>query len=506
MILTHGNPFLIPNDDAPEERNMIPEPGPFIITAFVPLSGDNDKIWEQAGVPVPPDHPNTILDSVTPSCWIDLPTDLCPEGGIRLAFKAADDFSPDNILARQPYLAQLPELKPSSLPAPATQADQEQDAAAPSLDNLLSMVDIGEQTHVDPALKVLSRIFKNPQFKTLEAAWLGLEFLCTQMADDSKIVLSVIPVHSDNFEETLAHHRDSLIRNPPDLLLFDTQISSSAASLARLDFLVDYTDNLMTPGLAWLGPSFFNLDSWKDLDRLSFLPHTLDNPEYGQFRKIRSLPGSSWLCLCCNRVLGRNTHRTHPLSGSTSFSEPELPWISPIWAVAALVAKRICAAGLPTGAVGRRNRIKVAADPTDANMITETLFPEERVDQFSRCGIVPIVSALNEDSVFITDSTMLSGNCSLGQQFLTASLIHLVLDLHDTQDNDTSTFNLAPRLTEELGRHLKARYHTDPGKIKVSVAGSSSIQGTPLQVSWTPSEKILPATQPISFHFLWNPD
>lgn len=489
---------------------MTPDPAPFSITAFVPLSGNSEKLWSRDGNAVLPERPDILLEQIQPSCWIDLPTELCPEGGIELTFQNVDDFSPEALLARFPDLPHLQENQPSPT----------QDLSSPSLDTLLSMVDIGaeketrkendgEPSCLDSRLKILELIFRNPQFKTLESTWLGLQLICSHMTDSSKITLSVIPVHPDNLEAALTHHRQSLISNPPDLLLFDSPISSSAASLTRLDFLVDYADNLMTPGLAWLGPSFFNLDSWKELDRLSFLPHTLDNPEFGQFRKIRSLPGSSWLCLCCNRVLGRDAYTAYPLAGSLSFSEPELPWISPVWAIAALLAERICTAGLPTRITGRRNRIRIPAVATGhgpAGMVTETVFPEERIDQFSRCGIVPIVTSAHEDSVFITDTTMLAGNSSLGLQFLTAGLIHLVLSLHDCQDSETSTFNLAPRLSEDIGRHLRERYHTDPGKIKVSVEGSSSIQGTPLRVSWTPSEKILPAAQPIEFHFLWNPE
>lgn len=519
----------------------------FSITAFSPLSGDQEEIWIDTAIIVDPMHPENVLRKISPTIFFNLPADICPQGGITLTFREAGDFTPTGLLSSHPYIKELVHtaeylktvdgkkrsqheidsyfLQNPHLPPPPMTLKQggsnEQEATEESpLDNILSMVDI-EQTdtsvsepltrelfYQNLAFEIITLIFKNKSFQILESAWLGLSFLCKNILKDSGIKLSIFPVTTENLVQSLEQQRAAMIADTPNLLIFDTPINNTAASMEKLSFLIDYADNLLTTALAWVESSFFRLEHWQEIDKLSFLPHTLDNPEFGQFRKIRSLPNASWLCLSCNRLIGRPVYKEYPLFNTRQFSESHSPWISPVWGIASLISKRIAKTGLPTGTANiRHNHLDLMfleSDNQTPAEYTEISFSEDRIEQLLRCGIVPLVSIPDQQILFITDTQMLAKDSTLSRQFLTSTMIHLILHLHDTKEYDSGTRNLTTHITEDLRKGLKEICQTNPGEIKITAETGPLIQGLPLHILWNPSHTISVSGESIAFHFLWE--
>ncbi len=530
-----------------EESIMTLHAPPFTIIACAGFAGEIASPWSGAPVQV-----NVVggleqaLAEIRPTLFLDMPERLCPEGGLSLKFERFADFSPAGLLSSQPYLqdlmaavAFLREAAGKHLPdsdrqeyfdrrphlpraprALQTMTDDRSPSAAPGpgpLDNLLAMVDIPEKGPETPGVPdagafydqlahtIVKRISRDRRFRSLEAAWLGLHFLKEHISDDA-IRLSLIPVNESNLQQSLVRQRDNLLEKPPSLLLFDLPFDSSSRSMELLGDLASCADTLMTPAVAWITPSFFHCTDWQQLDSRPFLPHYLDDAAYAVFRKLRKTPAAAWLCLCCNRLLGRTL-----INGFDEVEESSpaavLPWIAPVWGVAALIAQRIAVSGMPTGmAQPRHNQLETITRTTAASKPAvgcEAVFPEHRVEQLLRCGIVPLVPLVRQGGVFMADDRMLAHGASASSQFMLSLLVHCLLTLQDQGDYRAGREQLATVVADDLRRLLAERCRSDPGIVTVHAEDASSGHGTPLHITWQPAETIVGPKDAIELQILW---
>ena len=511
-------------------------PSPFTIVALTSVAGEAADVWQ--GKPVQIDFSDTdkALREIRPSLFIELPADLCPECGLTLTFRSIKDFSTEGLLESQPYLRDiaaasvfLRQARDRNLPQaeideyfiqkkhlplvpPATDVQGESSRQGTSdnshLNNILSMVSVPDSASPPPINepelfydqlpgKIISCILQSESYRTLESSWLGVHFLCERIHKNPNILFYVIPTHRDDIQQTLKAQQSELIAHPPSLMLIDAPLTGSALSMDTLLFLCDYAESLLTPAITWIEPSFFHQDNWQDVDKLSYLPHHLSKVEYGQLNKIRSLPAAAWVCLSCNRLLGR----------TPAITDSSLPWISPVWGIAALVAQRIDQTGLPTGVEALHQNIlsdlPQAKSGSRTPRVLETAFSENRVEQFLQCRITPLVTAPRDETAFLVGVPMLAKDCSLSYQLLTSMLIHFVLRLHDNKGHTPATHDIADKLRKDITGFLEEKCQADPGQVEVKVQESPSDQGIPLHILWKPSRSILSSGRDIELYFSW---
>ena len=520
------------------EQMSIPDL-PFSILALAPFTPAATDVVNAEPLAVDPLDIDQALAAMTPSFFLSLPVEECPAGGLQLQFQRMRDFTPDGLMESQPYLKKLlaadrfcqeaeqqkmsrqdilTGLRPwSELPLISLSSDKKitKEEKSP-LDNILSMVDLPDSkssargdaaskagSYGALACRILDAIYADSTFRSLESSWQGLRYLGRYLAEAGGR-LSILSVSPANLEEIVEELGDQVIGNPPSLLLVDRAFTSSRKSVQRLDQLARFGQEMLVPVLTWMDASFLQIGNWQGLDRLPFLPHHLENASFAKYRRFRKSDPGRWLGLACNRFLARFPYGPDNRSRFLPFKETGLPWLSPVWAVAALMAACVERTGWPGGMTIRQYpledlalQMETSAGPSPI----EAQLSESRLDQLFRCGIMPLAGWKGTDSAFLASDVMVSSDTSLSYQALIGRVSHFILWC---QDHWQDSFQ-----AEELAERLRTGFHLFAEKQSASPAGELTIQchddGQRIQVyfCWIPSRKILPSGQEIVLEFFW---
>lgn len=514
---------------------------PYTILILAPFTGEQEEVFPDGPLQFDAQEPDRIFATLHPSMYLSLPISLCPAGGLELTFSGRKDFTPDGLIASQPYLSNLieagkyladaakknlsagevkqgltrwPDLPPinynSEVSKPKTNPPQSE-----TLNSILSMVSLPDastrKAGSDPdeynaiAGQILTHIFNDPSFMKMEAAWQGLQLLARDCTPNNDVKLAIVPICQSTFENTLDALLPSFIRNPPSLFLVDLPFGSSLHSVNMLARLAELGQLLLVPVLAWITPDFFQVSDWDDFDRLSFLPHHMEQQIFAKWKKVRQSPASRWLCLFCNRFLSRYPYGPDNRPRHIEFSETSRPWLAPVWAAAKLVGQRVNRSKWPTGtSVWLSNKLEdLALDMTMIRPLpVEKIFTESRLDQLERCGIIALSSPRGSDSVFLLSNTMVSSDISLDYQALICLVTQFTLWCKDNFAEDIKAEELTAALTlawKGYLDHQQTRYED----MQINVEISESGQQTVVRLEWLPSRKVLPSGQELVLEFAW---
>jgi len=510
---------------------------PFSLLVLAPFTSVSKGDTACLPLAVDPLDINQALAALAPSCFISLDSDLCPSGGMNLQFHKTADFTPDGLVRSQPYLRDLmaadqfcrqaaqdalsrgelmeglrkwPELP--ELPAVQETKKTESENV---LDNLLSMVDLpgvqasGAKTaatapgsYGELALRIVEIIFSDPNFRLMESCWQGLRFTGSYL--DGAGRLFILPVLPEDLILRLDELKASIIASPPSLLLIDQAFTDSPASMHILDQLAQFAREMLVPALAWVNAPFFQINSWDELDRLSFLPHHLDDGSFAEYRRLQQSDQGRWLALTCNRFLNRFSYGPENNPRLLPFRETRPPWLSPIWAAAALMASAVRQTGWPSGISSPHRLLDDLAlhmgNSSDPSPL-EIRLSADRSDQFVRCGIIPLTGAKGADSAFLAGDVMVSPDVSLSYQALVSRVSHFVLWCRDHWQGPMAPDELAEQL--RLAFRLFAEKECTSSAGRLTVECSDGEAGIQVSFRWLPSRQILPVEQEIVLEFVW---
>ena len=358
-------------------------------------------------------------------CVLEIPRDLVADGRIAIPLRPPAGLTPEAWLPLTPHLADLAAARSylhsaeigtdTSMARIAEQLRQrwpqlsgswqqvaagEQHAAGPAhtpLDDLLDLVALPPQrdgVHPGPAAAewrleiegrlraLLRQILAHPDYRERTAAWHGLSWL--HALGRGSVQFHLVDVDRHHLPEFLAPLAEELIREEPDLLLVDLPFDHTPRDLDNLAALAGLGDRLLSPVLVWLGPAFFSLSAWRDLPRLPYLTTLMERPQYAKWRSLRAKPEARWLSASVGRFAAAGQDS---LCASLGIAPPmtEPAWISPVWAIGALVLRQQEQSGLPCPISGH-----VTAPPGKDKIEMEVVFSEERSDQLHRAGFAPL--------------------------------------------------------------------------------------------------------------------
>ncbi len=363
---------------------------PFSIIAFAPFLADEPPGQQHNGPPLLINSVDQGLSRFGPTLYIPLPRSIAPDCGIQLEFHRLDDFTPESIVERTPWLKAL---------AAGSEQERRSGASLPvdndPLDSILNMVALPEvpadsgaagnkrHTEADALISsVLNRVFSDATFRRMEAAWRGVALLLDSGCC-GPVALSIMPVQRDTAVETMEASASHLDDDQPDLILLDACFDTTPAGMLLLESVSSLAERLMSPALCWCGPEFFHADSWGGLAPLPYLPNHLDGFLYARWKTLRSRPAAFWTMAFCNGLSIRLPHLCGALGGF--FKESSALTAPPVWGAAALMLKAVTATGSPCKAVSRNLQLLESGHPT------ETVIPVERRQQLLACGILPLV-------------------------------------------------------------------------------------------------------------------
>ncbi|MDM8515323.1 type VI secretion system contractile sheath large subunit [Desulfobacterales bacterium HSG16] len=538
---------------------------PFTIVAIAPFTLENSgSTSDVTSIPVDIFSIDQVMESLNINLYVALPEKLCPAEGIEITIKRMKDFKPGQMILTQPFLKKItgtidfikkarsegqdelsiyeqimthsdfgkgiPEIeKPAGKPPATKKIRQSQTGNESAIDNILDMVAIPQQDitpkssssasqslvsqYEDILNRILTIIFQNDQFRQLEAAWRGLKLLLTQKSLDNslsnnKIQVKIVPAFSDTLEKTLGELSLILAYDDlPSLVIADFSCNNSPVSMDKIKAMCNFAEVLMIPLVSWIEPDFFHIDSLKDMDKLSFLPHHFEKQVYAKWQKIKSQSAARWLTLTVNRFLIRSQYGLDNRAKNLDFIEKRPLWISSAWAAASLIAQSAAKTGWPTCFTDYRHfrldNLGICHDANIDHLSTETDFSEDRIRQMIDSGIMPLVPEKGKDVAFFPAESSVFGSSS-SYQMLVSQIAKMVMWCIENSDHDSlEKEEIAQELRQTMIHMWEKKGHMIPDDFKVSGKYIDQEQNITLSISLTPPREILRSGEKIELEFNW---
>jgi hypothetical protein len=491
----------------------------FRMRVLAPFRGRDGELWPGAPRVVAAADLDAALGELAPELAVPLPPELHPAGRIEIRPDRLKAFHPDGLMHDLPGLASFGEAARPAAAAPLRSAGG---AGAPSsrtpVDNILDMVSLpGEAAAQPPSGPVpaaaasgpgtlLRHIFGDGNFRALEEAWRGLRLMVQPLASGQGGIVEIVPAGAGNLEETLDALAGGFAENPPDIVLCCHEFDATARSQELLEQMARLGQTFMIPFVAAVGPGFFGLTGWEQLSGLPFLPHHLDSPVYAKWRRLRQSAAGAWLSLFCNRFLLRDPYGVRNTPRTVEFTEPGPLWACPVWAVGALMAQSFSRTGWPTRfAESRRRRVENLPlhDPGSGRpRPTEAFFDPDRAEQLLRCGITPLCSAPEKDSVWI-DSEATAGGPSLAYQLLASRVARVLLECRELCADGLGPDRVEAELRRAFAAAWEASGHPPPAGLSLAIGAAAADGRLPVRVTLKPSAEILRGGPEVEMEFFW---
>jgi len=517
---------------------------PFKVLALAPFSLQKESPWNHKPIQVDKTNLDQVISQLGLSLEISLPKNLCPSGALTINFHRLKDFHPDRLLEANPFLKNILDARRFVEEAKGKGLLEEEiyrrlrgwldlpfeikseprkpktaSATSGVIDDILKMVAVPDEASVssgetqsfiaqiDSILRqILGIIFSNEDFRSLESIWQGLRFLMKEGGVNEESKLEIVPVSLDTLEETINHLMVDLVEDLPSLILIDLPFDNSPRSLDLLGEIAQFSETLMVPTLCWITPKFFYLDTWQDLKRLAFIPHTLEEPAFAKWRQLGKAPSAKWMAMTCNRFLVRYPYGPDNKPGLIRFEESGNLWVSPVWALGSLVGKSFIKTGWPTRFTEwqtiRLESLALNTVEMERNIPTEASFSDERIDQFIRGGIIPLVSLANKDFAFIPFETTVAGG-SLNYQLFLSRITQFLFWCKDHLERDLAPDALETNLKKAFSLFWERSGHLTPKEFQISVTQSKPDKPTAVRIIVEPSRQILHSGERVELELNW---
>ena len=515
---------------------------PFKVLAFGPFSIQGKDHPLQEPIRIDPTSLDQVMEKLDLSLSVFLAPDLCRWDRLPLRITRFKDFHPDRLIENHPSLKNLLEAKKFVEEAQARGLSGEEvygrlkewpdlpmefrfertkrrgEVSSP-VDNILEMVAMPGEGPASPTggrpfgaqitlvlQQIMRSIFSDPSFRSLESAWQGLQFLMKQKGTDRDIAFEIVPVSLDTLEETLNHLIPSLIDNLPSLILLDLPFDHSPRSLDLLEKVALFSETLLTPCLCWIVPKFLHLGQWGEIGRLPFLPHYFDEPAFAKWRRLKASSSAKWMAITCNRFLVRYPYGPDHPTKWVRLDESDYLWVSPVWAMGSLILQSFLNTGWPTlfteWQAMRLGDLALHMIQGNQSIPTETNFSDERIDQFIRGGIAPLVSPLNKDFAFIPKETTVGGS-SLGYQIFLSRITHFLFWCKDHFEKDLEPNLLEQNLRKAFSLFWEKSGALLPNRLEISVSRPETDQPSVVKMVVEPSRQMLPSGEKVELELNW---
>jgi type VI secretion system ImpB/VipA family protein len=520
---------------------------PFTILALAPFAAQGAAGWERGTLQVDRTNLDEVMAALGLSVTVPMAKTLCPAGELVLHFRRIKDFHPDSIVSETPFLKNLldaraflveatakglpsqemkhrlqawPDLPPLDLRDVQVSREKPAKTQARAIESILEMVAVPEGgesapdkagsavAEIDGVLRqVVTLLFADGGFRELESVWRGLRFLLAGGGPDGTVAVEIFPTSRETLEDALSDLLVRLLNEPPCLLLLDLPFDSTPRSLELLEKIADLGETLLVPAITWITPRFFFIDGWEELGRLPFVPHYLEEPAFAKWRRLQGLSSAGWLTATCNRFLLRYPYGPDNRTTLVDFNEKQGLWASPVWGLGNLICQSVVRTGWPTLFTDwQRVRLENLALQSLAGgkpLATETFLSEDRISQFLKAGILPLVATFGKDMAFVPqETTVVRG--SLRYQLLVTVLSRFLFWCKD---------NLAPGLElGDLEQALKKAFAlfweqtgqtAAPQALDIRVTRPDVEKPARVRLTVEPPRQILSSGQRVELEFTW---
>jgi type VI secretion system protein ImpC len=493
-----------------------------------------------------------VIASVKPTIEVEVPKDLVPAGVVSFSITSIKDFKPDRLALTATFLRRLIEagsfiddalsqgmslekmvdtlrkdwgdlslaLPDASIPETAPPAPE-----GTTVDDLLSMVAqpaeavrsaSGAATtapikqQIDDRLsKILSVVYNNNDFRKCETTWRGIELLLKQgpVKTSQGLEVNLVPVTFETIKQTLAELSAELAVKPPNLVLVDLPLVATVEHLDLFEQLASFGEGLLAPTIVWVESGFFHISDWSELSRLPYLKHYFDDTAFAKWRKLQQEPAADWLAVTCNRFIGRLNYGTgNPPTKVPLFNEQDALWLSPVWAIGALIAQSMNQFGWPSRFTDISSvHLDALPLPTSGNPVaTEMAIGEDRLVQFVEVGLIPLVAPLGKDRLFIPQETSVASG-SISIQLLMSRIFSFFFWCEKNVSGVPSSDNPAQLIRDAIALQWQKTGHPLPDDFEITADPFLEDGSLLLHIRFTTPSNLIRKPQMFEFDFRFNP-
>lgn len=276
--------------------------------------------------------------------------------------------------------------------------------------------------------KQMQRILHHEDFRRLEAAWRGLDYLVRQAAAED-VRVYVLAASPYELRQDVQQTKEALLRKcmeqhtifggqPFGLLVVDGYFWHHENDVDLLGAVAEVAETALVPVIAGAAPALLECDDLGELRHRRRLLDLFRTPPHAPWRKLRQRPAARYLGLVLPRVLGRELHlEPGILPDVFRFEEratdlEDWPWINPAFVLAGQLAQAHIRCGW-FGGVGTPEIGGLVEDlPTWDHVTaesepefccpTETSLRAETVDQLEALGLIALRRREGTDAAYLS--------------------------------------------------------------------------------------------------------
>jgi type VI secretion system protein ImpC len=304
-----------------------------------------------------------------------------------------------------------------------------------TIDSMVSALDrkLSEQVNA---------IIHHPDFKSLESAWRGLNYLVMNSSTGKDLKIRVMNMSKEECRKMFRQYRDAawdqsplfkkiyesefgqLGGQPYGAFTCDYQFDHSAPDLEVMKGLSKIGAASHAPLIAGAAPTLFGMQSWTELSNPRDLGKLFDATDYMAWRTFRASEDSRYMALTMPRFLGRPVYgaKTEPVD-EFDFEEDiggdhdNYAWVNASYAMAVRITEAFSTYGWCTRIRGVESGGTVEGLPTatfptddgglDLKCPTEIAISDRREAELSAAGLISLIHRKNTDqATFIGAQTL----------------------------------------------------------------------------------------------------
>jgi type VI secretion system protein ImpC len=345
---------------APESIGLLPQDEqtlPFKCLIMAPLLALRDIRGLMAPTAISLNSFDEVMARLSPTLSLEIDSAfLCRVLGVEkqtltvdYQFNQRDDFSPINVIARDPGLCQLSDIINSLKVRLQAEADdytlEGMNTAglsipvlqAPSISRVEAEFVVCELE--EELSLVLNQILHDPGWQKLESAWRGLYWLCESSHDLNTCQIDIMPVSREVLWEDLmassavedsqlytmlySNHYGQYGGIPYGAILLDDYFSSVGQDIELLRQLARLASVAQLPVSTGAGPGMFGVTDFADLAGSDALTELHQGARYIKWRSFLGTAESSYLSMTLPRIQIRPPYGSN---GSKMHTQGNLDW------------------------------------------------------------------------------------------------------------------------------------------------------------------------------------
>jgi type VI secretion system protein ImpC len=279
----------------------------------------------------------------------------------------------------------------------------------------------------------MNQILHAPEFKQLESAWRGLNYLVFNSETDATLKIRVLNVgkmelyrnlksypgarwdQSPLFKAIYESEFGQLGGEPYGALVADFHFSHAPTDVQLLRDLSKVASASLAPLITGADPNLLGMDSWTELMNPRDIGKLMDTPDYAAWKGLRDAVDSRYVALCMPRVLSRLPYgsKTEPVEEFAFEEETDgqkgekYAWMNAAYVMATNINRAYKEYGWTVRIRGVESGGEVLNLPThtfptddggvDLKCPTEIAITDRREAELSKAGLISIIHRKNTD-------------------------------------------------------------------------------------------------------------